>query len=45
MFNLKTKLATAIIAVAAAGSFATPATAGQCTTAGTSDLANAPTMP
>jgi len=45
MFNLKTKLATAIIAVAAAGSFATPAIAGQCTTAGASDLANAPTMP
>ena len=30
MFNLKTKLATAAIAVAAAASFATPAMAGQC---------------
>ena len=45
MFNLKTKLATAAIAVAAMGSFATPAVAGQCSTAGASDLANAPTMP
>ena len=45
MFNLKTKLATAIIAAAAASSFATPAMAGQCATAGASDLANAPTMP
>src|SRR4051794_22076008 len=45
MFNLKTKFATAIIAVAAASSFATPAVAGQCTTPGTSDLTNAPTMP
>ena len=44
MFNLKTTLATAAIAVAAA-SFATPAVAGQCTTPGTSDLAKAPTMP
>ena len=30
MFNLKIKLATAAIAVAAAGAFATPAIAGQC---------------
>jgi quercetin dioxygenase-like cupin family protein len=45
MFNLKTMLATAAIAVAAAGSFASPASAAQCPTAGTSDLANAPTMP
>ena len=30
MFNLKTKLATTAIAVAAAASFATPAMAGQC---------------
>ncbi len=45
MFNLKTKLATAMIAVAAASSFASPAVAGQCATPGTSDLANAPTMP
>jgi quercetin dioxygenase-like cupin family protein len=45
MFKLKTTLATAAIAVAAAGSFASPAIAGQCPTAGTSDLANAPTMP
>jgi quercetin dioxygenase-like cupin family protein len=44
MFNLKTTLATAAIAVAAA-SFATPAVAGQCTTPGTSDLAKPPTMP
>lgn len=45
MFNLKTKLATMAIAVAAAGSFASPAIAGQCPAAGASDLANAPTMP
>jgi quercetin dioxygenase-like cupin family protein len=45
MFNLKIKLATAAIAVAAASSFATPAIAGQCPTPGSSDLANAPTMP
>ena len=45
MFNLKSMLATAAIAVAAASSFASPAVAGQCTTAGTSDLAGAPTMP
>ena len=45
MFNLKTKLATAAIAVAAASSFASPAVAGECTTAGTSNLANAPAMP
>ena len=45
MFNLKTKLATAAIAVVAAGSFTSPAIAGQCSTAGASDLANAPTMP
>lgn len=45
MFNLKTKLATAAIAVAAIGGFATPAAAAQCSTAGTSDLASAPTMP
>jgi quercetin dioxygenase-like cupin family protein len=45
MFNLKTKLATAAIAVAAAASFASPATAASCPTAGASDLANAPTMP
>ena len=44
MFNLKTTLATAAIAVATA-SFATPAVAGQCTTPGTSDLSKAPTMP
>jgi quercetin dioxygenase-like cupin family protein len=44
MFNLKTKLATAVIAVVAAG-FTTPAMAGQCSVAGNSDLANAPTMP
>ena len=45
MFNLKTKLATAAIAVAAIGGFATPAAAAQRSTAGTSDLASAPTMP
>ena len=45
MFNLKTKLATAAIAVAAASSFATPAIAGQCATPGTNPLTNAPTMP
>ena len=44
MFNFKTTLATAALAVAAT-SFATPAVAGQCTTPGTSDLAKAPTMP
>lgn len=43
MFNMKTKLAAAAIAVAAFG--ATPALAGQCATPGTNDLANAPTMP
>ena len=45
MFNLKTMLATAAIAVAATSSFATPAAAAQCPAAGKSDLANAPTMP
>lgn len=45
MFNLKTKLATAVIVVVAAGSFATPAIAGQCAAAGDNALANAPTMP
>jgi len=44
MFNLKTTLATAAIAVAAA-SFASPAIASQCTTPGANALANAPTMP
>ena len=44
MFNLKTKLATAAIAVAAFAA-ATPAIAGQCATPGTNALANAPTMP
>jgi quercetin dioxygenase-like cupin family protein len=45
MFNLKTKIATAVIAVAAAGGLASPAIAGQCATPGTNALANAPTMP
>ena len=45
MFNLKTTLATAAIAVAATSSFASPAIASQCPTPGASDLANAPTMP
>jgi quercetin dioxygenase-like cupin family protein len=45
MFNIKIKLATAAIAVVVATSFASPAIASQCLAAGTSDLANAPTMP
>lgn len=45
MFNLKTKLATTAIAVAASASFATPAIAGQCSTPGVNALANAPMMP
>jgi len=45
MFNLNTKLATAAIAVAVAASFATPAVASQCSTAGANTLVNAPTMP
>ena len=45
MFNLKTKLATAAIAVAATSTFATPAIAGQCPAPGSMDLANAPMMP
>jgi len=45
MFNLKTTLATAAIAVAAAASFASPAMASQCSAAGANALANAPTMP
>jgi len=45
MFNLKIKLATAALTVAAAGAFATPAMAGQCAAPGTNALANAPTMP
>jgi len=45
MFNFKTKLAAATIAVASMASFATPAIAGQCTAPGTNALANAPTMP
>jgi quercetin dioxygenase-like cupin family protein len=45
MFNLsKTTVAAGIIAIAAFGS-ATPAYAGQCQTAGTNPLANAPTSP
>lgn len=44
MFNLRIKLASVVIAVAAFGG-ATPALAGQCTTPGTNALANAPTMP
>src|SRR5215210_316429 len=43
MFNSKIKLATAAIAVAATGTFATPAMAGQCATPGVNALANAPT--
>src|SRR3954466_4537425 len=45
MFTLKTKLAAAAIAVAATGSFASPAIAGQCPTPGMNALANAPMMP
>jgi quercetin dioxygenase-like cupin family protein len=45
MFNLKTKIATAAIAVAAAGGLASPAIASQCATPGTNALANAPMMP
>jgi quercetin dioxygenase-like cupin family protein len=45
MFNLKTKLATAIVAVAAAACFATPAVAGQCSAPGMNALENAPMMP
>ena len=45
MFNLKIKLASATLAVAAASAFATPALASQCATPGTNALANAPTMP
>jgi quercetin dioxygenase-like cupin family protein len=44
MFTLKTTIAAAAVAVAALGA-AAPANAGQCKTAGVSDLANAPTMP
>ena len=45
MFNLtKTNVAAGIIALAAIGG-ATPAMAGQCQTAATNVLANAPTMP
>ena len=43
MFDLKTKLATAAILVAAVS--ASPAIAAQCATPGTNALANAPTMP
>ncbi len=45
MFNLKTKLATAAIAVVASATLATPAIAGQCPTPGANALANAPMMP
>jgi quercetin dioxygenase-like cupin family protein len=45
MFNLTTKLAMTAIAVAAASSFASPAIAAQCPTAGKMDLAGAPQMP
>src|SRR4051812_24850427 len=45
MFTLKTRFAAAAIAVAAAGSFATPAIAGQCPTPGMNALADAPMMP
>lgn len=45
MFNFKIKFATAAIAVAAAGGFASPALAGQCAAPGVNALADAPTMP
>ena len=44
MLTIKTKLAATAIAVVTA-MIATPAAAGQCTAAGMSDLAGAPTMP
>ena len=45
MFNLKTTIAAAAVAVATMGGMASPAVAGQCKAAGVNDLANAPTMP
>src|SRR4051794_35477038 len=45
MFNINTKLAAAVTVVAATGSFATPAIAGQCAAPGMNALANAPMMP
>ena len=45
MFNFKIKVAGAVIAIAAASGFATPAFAGRCATPGANALANAPTMP
>ena len=45
MFNLKTTIAAAAVAIATAGGFAAPAQAGQCEAAGLNALENAPTMP
>ena len=45
MFNLKTTIAAAAVAIATAGGFAAPAQAGQCKAAGMNALENAPTMP
>jgi len=45
MFNLKIKLASATLAVAAASAFATPAPRQPVRDPGTNALANAPTMP
>jgi quercetin dioxygenase-like cupin family protein len=45
MFNLKTTIAAAAVAIATMGSLAAPAAAGQCKTAGANALDNAPTMP
>ena len=45
MFNLKTTIAAASVALAAVGTIAAPAQAGQCKTPGANALDNAPTMP
>jgi quercetin dioxygenase-like cupin family protein len=45
MYNLKTTIAAAAVAIATLGGLASPAAAGQCKTAGMNALDNAPTMP
>ena len=45
MFNLKTTIAAASVALAAVGAIAAPAQAGQCKAAGMNALENEPTMP
>jgi len=45
MFNFKTKLAMAAIAITSTTGLASPAMAGECATPGTNSLADAPTMP